>query len=87
MAPHSGLQLLQERSRGTGTELCSLGTATGPTGMAGSCDREGSYWMLGKDSSLRGWSGTGTGSTGHDTKPARVQAFEQRSQMYHLIFG
>ena len=70
-------------SRGAGADLCSLGTATGPEETAWSCDRGGSGWVLGKDSSPRGWSGTGTGSPrhGHATESAGVQeAFGQHSQ-------
>jgi len=33
----------------------------GPEGMASSCTREGSGWMLGNTPSLKGWSGTGMG--------------------------
>ena len=32
-----------------------------PEGMASSCTREGSGWMLGNTTSLKGWSGTGMG--------------------------
>ena len=32
--PHGGLQLPHEGSGGAGAELCSLGTETGPKGMA-----------------------------------------------------
>ena len=45
-------------------ELCSVATAVGPEGTAWSCVREGSGWVLGTGSPLRGWSGTATGSPG-----------------------
>ena len=40
--PHGGLQLPHKGSGGTGAEVCSLGTATGPEGMAWSWDSGGS---------------------------------------------
>ena len=39
--PHDSLQLPLEGSGGAGTELRSLGTVTGPEGMAWSCVRLG----------------------------------------------
>jgi len=36
----------------------------GLEGMASSCAREGSGWMLGNTVSLKGWSGTGMGCPG-----------------------
>lgn len=81
---------LRRVSRGAGTELCSLGTATGPEGMAWSWDRGGSGWRLGKGFAPRGWLGTGTGysGSGHGTEPAGVQeVFGHCSQTQSRIFG
>ena len=38
-----------------------VGLVIGLEGMASSCTREGSGWMLGNTTSLKGWSGTGMG--------------------------
>jgi len=48
---HSAPQLLQKGKKGAGTDLCSLVTAMGPEGMAWSCVRGGSGWVVGKSSS------------------------------------
>ena len=42
-----------------GIGLFSHVTVIGLEGMASSCAREGSGWMLGNATSLKGWSGTG----------------------------
>ena len=44
-------------------------------GMASSCAREGSGWMLGNTTSLKGWSGTGMAARrgGGVTNPGGVQ--------------
>ena len=42
-----------------GVSLFSRVTVIGLEGMASSCTREDSGWMLGNATSLKGWSGTG----------------------------
>ncbi len=44
-----------------GVSLFSRVTVIGREGMASSCAREGSGWPLGNTTTLKGWSGTGTG--------------------------
>ena len=44
-----------------GVSLFSRVTVIGLEGMASSCARESSGWMLGNTASLKGWSGTGMG--------------------------
>jgi len=51
------------RERRSSAELCSLVTATGPGGMAWSCNRDGSGCVLGKGPAPEGC-GHGTGSSG-----------------------
>jgi len=50
-------------------------TSLGLEGMASTCTREGSGWMLGNTASLKGWSGTGMGCQrgGGVTDPGGVQ--------------
>jgi len=56
--------------------ISSLVTSNRTQEMEWRCIRGSSDWTLGKGSSLRGWSVTGTGFPGsdHGTKPIRVQA-------------
>jgi len=47
-----------------GVRLCSQVAAIGQEGMASSCARGGSRWILGTISSQKEWLGTGTGCPG-----------------------
>lgn len=54
MEPPGDLHLPCEESRGAGADLLFLVTTNRASGMAWRCVRGGSYWMLGRSSSLRG---------------------------------
>lgn len=76
-------------SRGAGAVLFSLVIAIQSEGIAQSCHSEQSGWVLGRDSSPRGCSGTGTGSpVGHSAKSSGAQeAFGKCCHALGLIFG
>ena len=61
--------------------LFSPVTAVGQEGMVLSCSRGGSAWILGKISSLKEWSGTGTGTAQGGVESPTLEEFKKHGDV------